>query len=107
MINLSYRIFKENEEKFYMADFNEVDMNILLVEDNPIISKGLKYSFEQNGFHFIYASKVEEAKKILQETKEIDLAILDIGLPDGDGLELFERYMKPIRNSKFILNCEG
>ena len=41
---------------------------------------------------------------ILKETKEIDLAILDIGLPDGDGISLFEKNIKPLRNSKFVFD---
>lgn len=79
-------------------------MNILLVEDNPTIIKGLKYSFEQNNYNLICASSVEEAKNLLKENKEIDLAILDIGLPDGNGIDLFEKYVKPLRNSKFVFN---
>ena len=67
---------------------------ILLVEDNPVITKGLKYSFEQNGFELICALNVEEAKKQLENNKNIDLAILDIGLPDGNGIDLFEKYIK-------------
>ena len=57
-------------------------MKILLVEDNPTITKGLKYSFEQSGFNFINMSTVKDTIKFLEENQEIDLAILDIGLPD-------------------------
>ena len=57
-------------------------MKILLVEDNIIITKGLKYTFEQNGFKMICASNIEEAKKELEFNEDVDLAILDIGLPD-------------------------
>lgn len=81
-------------------------MNILLVEDNPTISKGLKYSFEQNNYNFICASKVEEARRVLEENKKIDLAILDIGLPDGNGLELFEKYVKPLGIPSLFLTAK-
>ena len=57
-------------------------MKILLVEDNPTITKGLKYSFEQSGFNFISSSNVKDTIKLLEENQKIDLAILDIGLPD-------------------------
>ena len=71
-------------------------MNILLVEDNQTIIKGLKYSFEQNNYNLICAKNVLEAKILLKESKNIDIAILDIGLPDGSGLDLFEKDIKPI-----------
>lgn len=68
--------------------------NILLVEDNEIISKGLKYSLEQEKFSVTVAKKFEIATKLLEEnqTKDInmqyDLVILDIMLPDGNGYDL-------------------
>lgn len=65
---------------------------ILLVEDNETIVMGLKYSLEQENFQVISALNVEEAKDILnQET--IDLILLDVTLPDGNGFELC-KYIK-------------
>lgn len=81
-------------------------MNILLVEDNLSISKNLKYTFEQNGFEMICASNVEEAKKILKSDINIALAILDIGLPDGNGIDLFEIYIKNKRIPSLFLTAQ-
>ena len=65
---------------------------ILLVEDNETIVMGLKYSLEQENFQVISALNVEKAKDILnQET--IDLILLDVTLPDGNGFELC-KYIK-------------
>lgn len=65
---------------------------ILLVEDNETIVMGLKYSLEQENFQVISAINVEQAKDILsQET--IDLILLDVTLPDGNGFELC-KYIK-------------
>lgn len=65
---------------------------ILLVEDNETIVMGLKYSLEQENFQVISALNVEKAKEILnQET--IDLILLDVTLPDGNGFELC-KYIK-------------
>lgn len=65
---------------------------ILLVEDNETIVMGLKYSLEQENFQVISALNVENAKDILsQET--IDLILLDVTLPDGNGFELC-KYIK-------------
>ena len=65
---------------------------ILLVEDNETIVMGLKYSLEQENFQVISALNVEKAKNVLdQET--IDLILLDVTLPDGNGFELC-KYIK-------------
>ena len=65
---------------------------ILLVEDNETIIMGLKYSLEQENFQVISALNMENAKNILnQET--IDLLLLDVTLPDGNGFELC-KYIK-------------
>lgn len=65
---------------------------ILLVEDNETIVMGLKYSLEQENFQVISALNVEKTKEVLnQET--IDLILLDVTLPDGNGFELC-KYIK-------------
>jgi len=66
--------------------------NILIIEDNEIIVKGLKYLLEQHSFSVTTAFNVEEANNIIGKM-EIDLIILDITLPDGSGFEVCE-YIK-------------
>ena len=65
---------------------------ILLVEDNETIVMGLKYSLEQENFQVISALNVEKGKDILN-TETIDLILLDVTLPDGNGFELC-KYIK-------------
>jgi len=62
---------------------------ILLVEDNVSIVKGLKYSLEQNGYEVVVALSFNECIHLLNET--IDLVILDISLPDGNGYEICQK----------------
>lgn len=68
-------------------------MQILLVEDNVNIAKGLIYSLEQKEYKTLYAESIKDAIEIL-ENKQIDLIILDISLPDGNGFELYEKVLK-------------
>lgn len=63
-------------------------MNVLLVEDNKSISKGLTYSFEQNGYKTTLCETFESTLK--QTPFDFDLIILDISLPDGNGFELYK-----------------
>lgn len=65
---------------------------ILLVEDNEIIVKGLKYLLEQEKFDIKIAKNIVEAKTIIKKQK-FDLYLLDITLPDGDGYEMCQ-YVK-------------
>ena len=42
-------------------------MNILLVEDNLTIIKGLKYSFEKNDYNLICKTNIKDAIKLLTD----------------------------------------
>lgn len=64
-------------------------MQILLVEDNRSISKALKYTLAQNKYEVLCAENISEALQYLEKEK-IDLIILDVTLPDGDGFELYK-----------------
>ena len=64
-------------------------MNILLIEDNLTIQKALKYSFLQYNYNLICTTNILETNNILNKEK-IDLILLDISLPDGNGLSFFK-----------------
>lgn len=66
-------------------------MKILLVEDNISIIKGLVFSLTNAGYEVVTAENIEIAHQKLNQDN-IDLAILDISLPDGDGMSLYETY---------------
>ena len=68
-------------------------MDILLVEDNPTIVKGLEYAFKNQDYSFHAVTRAREARAYM-EAHEVDLIILDITLPDGNGLKLFEEEIR-------------
>lgn len=58
---------------------------VLLIEDDPAISEPLARAFSREG----YAVRVHgTAKSGLEEADESDLIVLDLGLPDMDGLDV-------------------
>lgn len=59
-------------------------MKVLLVEDDAMITSGLTYALEQEGFAVISAATVSEALSALRQ-EDISLVLLDVGLPDGEG----------------------
>lgn len=65
-------------------------MTILLVEDDTTILSGLSFCLEKENFKVLQASSGEEALKKLSNN-EIDLLLLDINLPDCNGLDLFNQ----------------
>ncbi len=62
-------------------------LNAILVEDSPMIIKGLEYTMEQAGYDVSIFISFEHAKKHLYD-KAYDIAILDVNLPDGNGFDL-------------------
>ena len=67
-------------------------MKIFLLEDDDAIGMGLKYSLEKEGYEVTSVKTVAEAKSAWK-TKEYDLSILDINLPDGSGYDVC-RFLK-------------
>lgn len=68
-------------------------MNILLIEDNLNIANGLAYTFKQNNYNLIYKTTIKDSIKYLKNNK-VELIILDVTLPDGDGFGLYENTIK-------------
>lgn len=70
-------------------------MQILLVEDDELIAKGLTYSFKQNGYNLVHKTNIKDTSNFLQNEK-IEFIILDISLPDGNGLDLYNNIIKKL-----------
>lgn len=81
-------------------------MNILLVEDNITIVKGLKYAFEKNNYNLAYTTTIFDANNYLKNNSDIDLIILDITLPDGNGIQLFEEKIKKLEIPTIFLTAK-
>ena len=64
--------------------------NILMVEDDSTIAFAVKYAVEQEGFNLDIAENLENARKIVN-SKEYDLILLDVMLPDGNGYEFLKQ----------------
>ncbi len=62
---------------------------ILIVEDDESIRLGLKYYLEQENFETVLAENKKQAEELF--SKEIELILLDINLPDGNGFDLLEK----------------
>lgn len=63
---------------------------VLIVEDDAQIRNFISYTIKQEGFGCHTAGTAQTAMEILVSRK-IDLMILDLGLPDFDGMEVIEK----------------
>jgi two-component system catabolic regulation response regulator CreB len=66
---------------------------ILIIEDEPAITETIQYALETDGFETHCLSSGSPVISLLAE-EAIDLIILDIGLPDINGLELCKEIRK-------------
>jgi DNA-binding response OmpR family regulator len=71
-------------------------LRILVVEDNPADADFIHEMLPESGtvsFHIESVSRLSEALTRM-ETKDIDLVLLDLGLPDSQGLQTFHEVRK-------------
>lgn len=73
-------------------------MHLLLVEDDHLVAQGLCRSLRQEGYSVEQSATVKHALQCLG-SGEIELVILDLGLPDGDGSQI----LKHIKAQKKVI----
>jgi CheY-like chemotaxis protein len=67
------------------------NQSILIVEDEALVRMYLSDLLQQLGFTVLEAGSVRDAVASLERDSNITAAFLDVGLPDGNGLELASR----------------
>lgn len=67
---------------------------LLLVEDDSAIAEPLSRALDREGYSVVRASRGIDALTIAASEDHIDFVILDLGLPDIDGLEVCRRLRK-------------
>lgn len=67
------------------------DQRVLIVDDEASLRTALFRALDRKGYQVITSASVKEAETISQSDKALDLAIVDLRLPDGDGIELMSK----------------
>mgnify|MGYP003223201983 CR=1 FL=1 len=77
---------------------------VLVVDDEKLIVKGIRFSLEQDGMEVTCAYDGEEALHLAQENK-FDMILLDIMLPKMDGFEVCQaiRLLKLVKEVFFFI----
>lgn len=82
-------------------------MRILLVEDDPDLSRQLKQALDDAGYAVDHAADGEEAQ-YLGESEPYDAVVLDLGLPKVDGASVLERWRRGgVATPVLILTARG
>ena len=73
-----------------------VSQVILVIEDDPAMRAGLKDNLEIEGYRVICSGNLKEGRKALAD--DIDMILLDVMLPDGDGI----KFCKELRSMRVL-----
>ena len=79
---------------------------ILIVEDEESISEPLASALEREGYEIAIAPTAETALDAVR-TKEPDLVLLDVMLPDGDGREILRDIRSSSSTPVIMLSARG
>ena len=79
---------------------------ILIVDDEPLIVKGLKFSLEQDGYAVEAAYDGEEALEKIG-THEYDMILLDVMLPKVDGMQVCQQVRQSSDVPIIMLTAKG
>ena len=83
-----------------------VAKRLLLVDDEPAIIKGLKFSLEQDGYEILTAYDGGEAMEKFRNNP-VDLILLDVMLPVMDGIEVCQRIREQSNVPIIMLTAKG
>jgi len=79
---------------------------IVVIEDDPQIRRFLRTGLEAHGFE-IHEAETGKLGMILAATRKPDLVILDLGLPDIDGLEVVKKLREWTSRPVIILSARN
>lgn len=68
-------------------------MKVMLVEDHPIYLDGLTSLIEASGMHVVATATSTAAALAITADVEPDVVVIDIALPDGDGVDLTTKLL--------------
>lgn len=83
-----------------------MEKKILVVDDEKLIVKGIKFSLEQEGYQVECAYDGEEAISLAKES-DFDLMLLDLMLPKIDGMEVCRRVREFSDMPIIMLTAKG
>lgn len=81
-------------------------MNILLIEDNLEISRGLEYTLKMSNYKVKTFANINDVRNFLKCKEKCDLVLLDVTLPDGNGFDLYKNTIKELQIPTIFLTAK-
>ena len=75
---------------------------LLVIDDEPTVCRALKSFFTEKGFHVATATTIQAALKHIQQVPA-DVVLLDLRLPDGNGLDLLAKLKARVPGLRVII----
>jgi two-component system KDP operon response regulator KdpE len=88
------------------ARVTEVGARVLVVEDEPRMRKFIRASLSSHGYQVIEAERASEVVALMTSHNP-ELVLLDLGLPDGDGIDLTRQLREWSRAPIIVLSARG
>ena len=83
---------------------NTKDINIMLIEDHKLIRVGIKTLFDEtDGYNVVCEADCGKEAIKLAENTDIDVILLDLGLPDTDGTKIIAKLQEINQKAKIII----
>lgn len=76
---------------------------VLILDDESTLRTALFRLLDRKGFQVVTAQRVEEARSFFSADKPFDLAIVDMNLPDGNGIDFISEIKKFSANTQVIV----
>ena len=78
-------------------------MTIGIIEDDSLLNQALEIALQNAGYYTISAHTRKKALDLLRE--KVDVFLIDIGLPDGNGIELYQELQMEKRIPAIFLTA--
>lgn len=89
-----------------MKSLLEPSIKVLVIEDEADLREALASYLRLDGFTTDAADSLQEAQALLN-ARHYDVVLLDLGLPDGDGLEWLQQHSDLMRTGLIITSARG
>jgi two-component system KDP operon response regulator KdpE len=82
------------------------DSLVLVVDDEPQMRRFIRVSLKSHGYRVLEAASMQEAA-MLTASHQPDLILLDLGLPDGDGIQLTKQVRAWSQVPIIVISARG
>ena len=89
-----------------MTEINFGGLNILVVEDEPLLRRQIRGNLERLGADVSLAESLGSAREWLQ-SENFDFVMLDVNLPDGLGTDLLKARAFPPATAVIVMTAQG